>query len=90
MNTDKLKRFLIGFETEVMPKITDDNTGLVYSISQSLSEDPLVRDMAHLTTGSGYTNGTFMGVSVRVQKDYAIEDYRITSDGQQHNKEWMA
>ena len=76
MNTDKLKRFLIGFQTEVMPMITDDNTGLVYEISQSLAEDELVRDIAHLRSGSGGSNGEYMGVQVKTVKDFGVRDYR--------------
>lgn len=81
MNTDKLKRFLIGFQTEVMPKITDDNTGLVYEISQSLAEDPLVRDISHLKSGSGGSNGEYMGVQVKTVKDFGVRDYREDSTG---------
>lgn len=76
MDTSKLKRFLIGFQTEVMPKITDDNTGLVYQISQSLAEDPLVRDIAHLQTGSGSSRGEYMGVQVITVPDFGVKDYR--------------
>lgn len=79
METDKLKRFLIGFQTAVMPKITDDNTGLVYQISQSLSEDPLVRDIAHLKSGSGGSHGEYMGVQVTTVPDFGVKDYREDS-----------
>jgi hypothetical protein len=79
MNTDRLKRFLIGFQTDVMPLIGEDNTGLVYEISQSLAEDPLVRDIVHMKTGSGHSTGTYMGVEVKTVPDFGVKDYRGTN-----------
>lgn len=78
MNTAKLKRFLIGFQTTVMPLIGEDNTGLVYQISQSMAEDKLVRDIAHMKTGSGGSHGEYMGVQVVTVPDFGVKDYRGT------------
>lgn len=76
MNTDKLERFLIGFKTEVLPLLSDNNTGLVYEISQSLAEDPLIIKLASIKRGSGGAMGEFMGVAVRTTKDFKVIDYR--------------
>ncbi len=75
-DTARLQRFLIGFQSSILPRISESNSGLVYMISQSLAEDPLVRDVAHLKTGSGYSVGEFMGVVVRTFPDFKAEDYR--------------
>ena len=77
MNTERLRRFVLGFQADVLPKITDDNAGLVYIISQSLAEDPLVKDIANLKAGSGYSMGHFMGVTVKTMPDFKMEDHRV-------------
>jgi hypothetical protein len=76
MNTDKLERFLIGFKTEVLPLLREDNIGLVYEISQSLAEDPLIMKLAAIKKGSGSSSGEFMGVAVRTRRDFNVVDYR--------------
>lgn len=76
METERLKRFIIGFKTEALPLLKEDNTGISYIISQSLSEDPLVRDIANLKPASGQLLGEFMGVPVTTEKDFAVRNYR--------------
>jgi len=76
MSTERLQRFLVGFETTILPVMREDKTGLVYVISQSLAEDPLVQQIAHLKKGSGASRGVFMGVEVRTMADFRAEDYR--------------
>lgn len=75
-NTVPLKRFITGFRTSVLPYISTDNVGLVYYISQSLADDPIVKEVAELKQGSGYALGTFMGITVKTMPDFKMEDYR--------------
>lgn len=72
-DTKTLQRFLTYYEFVAQSEFDE------ILISQSMSEDPLLRSLLHIEGGDGQKYGKFMGKSVRVVGDVTVTNHKANN-----------